>query len=591
MHSDQEPKPDTGWGLRFVKSLVLAYPRRSAIASLCLLLAGLAEGISVASLLPLLGLVTGQGSNSGTDLGRYIQSMLFAVGLEPTLPTLLVLIVVMVAAKAVLVLVAMKQAGYTVAHVETELRLSLIRALMRARWEHFVTQRDGSLANAITIEAERAAIGYWRVCRMVAFGIQVAVYAAISFLVSWQITVAALVASFIGVRLLGRFVEISRRAGIRQTELLKSISERLVEGLSSIKPIKAMACENMLRLLLESDARDMNQARQQEVFSYESRYALYEPILAVLLAVGLYCALVVWNAELETVILLALLFWRALTRVNGIQTEYQDLARVESAFWSLKTAINQAAAESEMTTDGEKPLLRRSITFQDVSFSYKERRVLNNISLTLSSGSFTALTGPSGAGKTTIADLMVGLLRPQAGEVYVDDLAMSNMDMRAWRSMIGYVPQDTILFHDTVYENVVLANPALTQADAESALRAAGAWDFVSSLPQGLHSTVGERGAKLSGGQRQRISIARALVRRPKLLILDEVTSALDPDTEAAICSTLRQLKGRMTIFAISHQQALVEGADKVYFLGHKGRLLEQSGDEVQKRALAIEFS
>jgi ATP-binding cassette, subfamily C, bacterial len=386
-------------------------------------------------------------------------------------------------------------------------------------------------------------------------------------------------------------VEMSRAAGMRQTELLKAISARLVEALSSIKPLKAMASENMLGRLLESDARSMNTARQKEVLSHESRYALYEPILAVLLAIGLYATLVLWKTELETVVLLALLFWRALTRVNGIQSEYQDLARVESAFWSLNAAIDRAASENELTTGGKKPVLNRAITFRNVSFSYGERKILKNISLRIPSGGFIALTGRSGAGKTTVADLVVGLIRPQEGDVYIDDLAMSDLDMRAWRLMIGYVPQETILFHDTIYANIALANLALTPEDVEASLRAAGAWEFVSKLHQGIHTTVGERGAKLSGGQRQRIAIARALVRKPALLVLDEVTSALDPGTEAEICSTLMRLKGTTTVFAISHQQALVDVADKVYFLDHRGSLMEQSKTEAHKQALAMEFS
>ncbi|MBW1849955.1 MAG: ATP-binding cassette domain-containing protein [Deltaproteobacteria bacterium] len=124
--------------------------------------------------------------------------------------------------------------------------------------------------------------------------------------------------------------------------------------------------------------------------------------------------------------------------------------------------------------------------------------------------------------------------------------------------MIGYVPQETLLLHDTVKRNVTLGDPELREKDVENALRAAGAWDFVMTLSQGMHSTVGERGGKLSGGQRQRIAIARALVHKPVMLILDEATSGLDPESEESICDTLRQLRGKLTILAISHQPALV---------------------------------
>jgi ATP-binding cassette subfamily C protein len=142
---------------------------------------------------------------------------------------------------------------------------------------------------------------------------------------------------------------------------------------------------------------------------------------------------------------------------------------------------------------------------------------------------------------------------------------MAQIDLHHWRRQIGYVPQDNLLLHDTVLTNVTLGDPALGPEDAEYALHAAGAWEFVRRMSDGLHALVGERGTRLSGGQRQRIMLARALVHRPALLILDEATTALAPSTEAAICSTLRHLVGDMTILAVSHHSAMLEVADRVY--------------------------
>jgi ATP-binding cassette subfamily C protein len=150
----------------------------------------------------------------------------------------------------------------------------------------------------------------------------------------------------------------------------------------------------------------------------------------------------------------------------------------------------------------------------------------------------------------------------------IDDLPLAKVDLKKWRKMIGYVPQETLLLHDSVLVNVTLGDPDLSVADAERALRAAEAWEFVAEMGQGIYSTVGERGSMLSGGQRQRIAIARALVHRPKLLILDEPTSALDPESEAAICETLGQLRGGgITILAISHQPTIMNVADRAYQL------------------------
>jgi len=211
--------------------------------------------------------------------------------------------------------------------------------------------------------------------------------------------------------------------------------------------------------------------------------------------------------------------------------------------------------------------------------------VLQDLSLSLPAGSFTTLVGPSGVGKTTVVDLLIGLLQPEAGRVMVDEVPLPSLHQRRWRGLIGYVPQENLLLHDTLLANITLGDTRFSEADAAEALRAAGAWDFVASLPQGMHTLVGERGVRFSGGQRQRIMIARALVHRPRLLVLDEATSALDPESEAAICATLKDLGGKITVLAISHQSALVAAADRIYRLRDGTAVLER-GHELAEEAV-----
>ncbi len=239
----------------------------------------------------------------------------------------------------------------------------------------------------------------------------------------------------------------------------------------------------------------------------------------------------------------------------------------ESAFWSLRETIDRSEAEREVVPGLERPILRSEIALKEVNFSYGDLPVLNEVSLSIPAGQITAIVGPSGAGKTSIVDLVVGLVRPQAGDIWIDTVPLSKVDLKCWRRVVGYVPQETFLLHENVFVNVTLADSELTPADVESTLHAAGAWDFVAALPQGIYTPVGERGTRISGGQRQRIAIARALIHKPQLLILDEATASLDPESEAAICATVRKLRGEMTILAISHQPALLEVADKVYRL------------------------
>ena len=546
-----------------------AYPAQSAVVLGALVLASLFEGLGLTTLLPLLTARAADaagGAQSG--VGGAVARALGVVGLTPTVGVLLLIVVIGMTLKSVLVLVANRQVGYTVAHVATDLRLGFIRSLLSARWEYYLRQPVGALANSLATEATRGAESYLYGTTVIALVVQAIAYSIVALLVSWQATLVALVAGAVFIFLLNRLVHMSRRAGAKQTRLLRSLLARLSDNLQSVKPLKAMARENLANTLLEGDTTQLNRALQKEIVSKEALRALQEPMLAILIAAGLYVALVRFGMSLASVMLLAFLLVRVLLYLSRMQREYQKMVTSESAYWALQAAIDGARSESEDPPDGATPVLRHAIRFENVGFQYRDRWILRNVALTIPAGGITALVGASGAGKTTVVDLVTALLRPQEGEIWIDDLPLQRVDWRAWRRMIGYVPQDTILLHDTVRNNVTLGDPELTEADAEAALRAAGIWDLVSGLPEGLDTVVGERGGKLSGGQRQRVALARALAHTPSVLILDEATSALDPETETAICRTLEGLRGELTIIAISHQSPLVDVADRVYRVG-----------------------
>jgi len=329
-----------------------------------------------------------------------------------------------------------------------------------------------------------------------------------------------------------------------------------------------MARESRADALLAKNTNRLNKAAQKQVLSKEGLKAVQEPLFVAFLAIGLYVASVFLRFPLATLMVLVFLLSRIVKRVNTVQQEYQEMMVSESAYWSLKETIREAEQARESSLGSEDPSLDHAIRFDRVSFRYKEEWVLREASLSFPSGLLTAIVGPSGIGKTTIADLIIGLIRPQQGEVWIDDLPLAKADLGRRRKVIGYVPHATLLLHDSVLINVTLGDPDLSAADVERALRAAEAWQFVAEMTQGIYSTVGERGSMLSGGQRQRIAIARALVHKPKLLILDEPTSALDPESEAAICETLGHLRGRgITILAISHQPTIMDVADRAYRL------------------------
>ena len=579
--------------MRFLITIARMYPGRSALTLVSLLFASVAEGLSLLLLLPSLNLLTSdsaQGPGNGlSGLGHMLTEALSAIGVTPTVGALLVIMVICLTLKAVFLLLANAQVGYTVAHVTTDLQLSLLRSLLAARWEFYVRQPLGSLTNAIGTEALRASQAYVQGARTLALLIQAIVFAGAAFFVTWKGALLSLAVGGLVLFGLRRLVRMSHHAGMRQTQLLKSLLTRLADSLQSVKPLKAMAREELVGSLLGSETKRLNRALRQDVISTETLSAAQDLTMGLIITSGLYVALIQWKLPFNAVLVMILVLARSLASLGKTQRQYQKMKSYESAFWSLQAIIEDTRRARETNREGTSPRLEKSVRLNNVSFGYEKISVLQNASLTVPAGSFTAIMGLSGAGKTTIADLIIGLLRPQQGEILIDNVPLEQVDLRQWRRMIGYVPQESFLLHETVLWNVTLGDPEVNEADAEAALRAAGAWEFVAELPQQIHSSVAERGMALSGGQRQRIAIARALARRPKLLILDEVTSSLDPQTEAAICRTLQGLRGGLTILAISHQPAVVEAADRIYriqsgevILVRDGRDLDLVSDQLQ---------
>jgi ATP-binding cassette subfamily C protein len=547
------------------------YPRQTLMTLLALILAGVVEGLGLTALLPLLQkaidlpVSPATDPTSSSDIGNSINSALAFFGIPSTVGSLLTIIMAGVLLRSLLILLADRKVGYTVAHVATDLRLALLRALLSTRWGYFLDQQVGSMVNAAGTEVMRASSSYLHAATAVAMAIQAFAYFTVALLVSWKTTLIFMTAASLILVLLYKLVSKAKRAGRKQTRLLQSLLARLSDNLQSLKAFKAMGRENMADELLSKDTLKLNKALRRQVFSKAALRGIQEPLMSLLVIVGLYTMLVYLKMDLPKVMVLIFLMARMLTQAGKVQRKYQLMAIGESAYWSLQDKIDNALLQQEPKGGEITATLERGIVLDRVDFGYGDHMILTNVSLEIPCRTFTSFVGPSGAGKTTLIDLIIGLFQPVKGEVLIDGSPLPEINLQSWRRMIGYVPQDSILLHNSVLINVTLGEPSFTVEDAQQALRAAGAWGFVNEMSEGIQTIVGERGAKLSGGQRQRIAIARALIHRPQLLILDEATSALDPKTEAAICQTLKELRGQLTILAISHKSALVNVADRVF--------------------------
>jgi len=366
---------------------------------------------------------------------------------------------------------------------------------------------------------------------------------------------------------LSRVVRSSGRAGKRQLTHTSDLTVLVTDIIGNVKPIKTM---NRFTAVLADIGRKIKSLKRALLKKELGRSGLAQgsvALMAVIIGGALYVAVTEWNVPVADLMVMGLVFYQLVNMTNRSQKILQAAIEIEAAYWRVIDLVTEARRNVETHKGATPPRLDVACRFENVSFAHGELPVIRDVSFEIPARQITVLQGPSGTGKTTIIDLLCGLHSPDSGRITIDGIDLSDIDMGAWRQMIGYVPQELNLLHGSIRENVTLGDETISDERVIDALAQAGASEFVSSLPDGLSTDVGSMGGKMSGGQRQRISIARALVIEPAMLVLDEVTSALDPETEAEICRNIAALGGRYTIVSITHRTAWSQIANRLYLV------------------------
>lgn len=540
---------------------------RPWIVLLGLVLAGFAEGISVTALLPTIQALasTAAQSNSASPLLTFTYGMLAKLGIEPTLINLTIIIVAFFSLKAMLTFFVLSYAGMATAQVSTTLRRRLITALFEARWSFYTQLPSGRVANAMSGDANTAGSAYSIASQILAFSIQGLVYCAIGVLVDWRFALLGLVVGLAIAGALNWLIRISKRAAYKRVDRTSELTTLVTDLMNNIKPLKTMDRYDQLVAQLGTLLKRLRKALMTREVARQGLAQGSELLVTTALGIGAYLAVVVLKMSLAELIVLAMVFFQVMSIVTKLQKFLQQAAENESSYVRTEQLINSFTANREVYTGTRTPTLTQECRFENVSFSHGKTPIIRNVRMIIPANSITVLQGASGAGKTTIIDLLIGLHTPNKGVISLDGVSLADIDMQQWRRSIGYVPQELSLLHTTVRGNLTLGDSGISDEDVMAALDQAGARDFIIAMPQGLDTHVGVMGSRLSGGQRQRIALARALVLKPKLLILDEVTSALDPETERAICEKITGLGGQYTIVAITHRPIWTEIATHLY--------------------------
>ena len=531
----------------------------------CMLFASFSELVSMGALVPVAAQLSSNDSGADSFFSKMVMAFFALIGLHPSFANLLLFVGVALVTKSVIAFLAMRYVAISVADVTTKLRSILLAAMMNARWAYFVDHRPGEVSTMISAQSAMAGEAYYSSAQLVITTVSGIVLLFTAFLVSGELVIFCLLAALALALPLYYILKLAHESSKRQWETSNDLSSGVQDVLSNMKPLKSMARQTYFLL---SFAASIRQLRLALILMVVSRHAIYhgqDILTAIMVIAGVYVGVVILNTPLSEMLVVGIIFYQVVDVIKRMQLHLQGATVASAAYFSVMKTISGADNQLEVDHGTADPQLEECITFDNVSFSYGKKNVLKNVSLECPARAITVLIGPSGAGKTTIVDLIIGFYLPISGRVLVDNTPMAEIQLSKWRQKIGYVPQELTLLRGSVVDNITLGDKSVSPDNVIEALRLSGALGFVVALPNGIHTDIGTMGAKLSGGQRQRISLARALVLKPKLLLLDEVTSALDDATEAEICENILQLSGKFTIIAITHKPAWTRIAKRLY--------------------------
>lgn len=565
----------------FIRDLYNVSRLKFLLNLLLMVVIGMMEGIGILMIIPLL-IVAGiiPGIQASGDWALWLEQFINITGITLSLPLVLVLYTAINFAQSWL---QRCQAILSFDIQQTfgvSLSIRLFRAVAYAKWQLIMSKPVSDITNVLISELMRVYSGMYLCLNMAATALITTIQILLAFIIAPDLTCSVLVGAFFLFLCLRTFFKDSRRIGQETSNLNSDLLHDLTEHLAGIKDIKSHGLEPV-QIQSFINTRTLIKNNLRKFTKLQTRADMFNKVgAAVFISLFLFSAIEVFKLSVQQLVLVSVISSRLWPKLASLQMGFLNLHTTLPAFRNAYDLENQCLAAQEDITEGEASGsmgLERGIEFRKVSFYYNQAPMnyaVVNANFMLHAGTTTAFVGVSGSGKSTLVDLLIGLLTPVMGNIFVDDKPLVH-NLRAWRKSIGYVPQDPFLLNASIRDNLLWASPDASEDEMREALRLAAIDTFVDSLPETLDTIVGDRGVRLSGGERQRIVLARALLRKPSVLILDEATSSLDSENERRIQQAMENLQGKMTIVVIAHRISTIRNADRIFVL-EQGQIVEQ---------------
>lgn len=547
------------------------------LMGLLTLVSGILEGIGINAIIPLFSFIDGGHSDPTDVITQIIKKLFIFFHIQYNLLFLLIFIIVLFLSKSIFLFLGQYVVTRIVSDYQQKTRNELFQLFLIAEWPYLSKQKLGNLDQALITQIRDSSTVLVLISNSCLLVVNIFVYSFLVVNTSWGIAILALLFGVIGLFLLKpQFY----RTQIVYNELLETsrdLGHFLSESIIGMKSIKSMSAENKI---MKQGSEYFKQLREMQIragWLQNLGQAMIQPFSIVfIISIFIYF----YKSQMFS-------FASFAVSIYAINKIFANIQMVQSTIYTWNSVLpsvkyvahyhDEALRHREQNNGTRHFNFSQRLEFKKTFFSYEEgnnRNILSDFNLSIKRGEMVGLIGSSGAGKTTVVDLLLRLFRTRSGEILLDGVSISDIDLEDWRKNVGYVSQDIFLMNDTVENNIRFFDSSITSKDIQDAIEMAYSADFISGLSNGLQTVIGERGLKLSAGQRQRIVLARILARKPKILILDEATSSLDNESEIIIQKAIEGMRGKITVIAIAHRLSTILNFNKLFIL-EDGKIIE----------------
>jgi ATP-binding cassette subfamily B protein len=561
--------------LIFIREIIKRFPVLLLVTTLTMLISSLLEAVALFSIAPIVDLLINQGLQGASSITQKMATLMEYIGMPVTLTSFLAFFLALNVLKSGFQIVANYLIIKTQYAVHCNIMLETFEDFFKSRWYFFVSKQQGKLLNTFTREIKLVGDSFRVMALFFAENLQAVTYLAITFYIAWQVASLCVVSALLialPFLLLGR---ISVRLGRACTKTSNQYTSIIHESFSLAKVILGFANQQKNVRALSHAFDGYSRAEIKSSTIHTAIPLMFYPFgLSILAILVLFAQFL--SVPLSEISVIMYAFLKAVPLIGQIVAGKNKIDNIFPSYEQVMDLQHDAKQLKQQSGTRIFTGFDKEIAMDGFSFHYPGHEfTLLDININIPKGKMIAFVGESGAGKSTLIDIVMGFNEANTGKITIDGTPLQNFDINSYRQRIGYVPQDSVLFNTTIRDNLLWSKDDVTEGEIEEACKLANAHEFIESFPDGYNTLVGDRGIRLSGGQIQRLALARAILRNPDLLILDEATSSLDTHSECLIQEAIDNIAKQTTVIIVAHRLSTIKNADYVYVI-KKGRVIEE---------------